>query len=440
MGRRNRTGERGLFLDVRYFDDKGKKVSAAQARKLAAAGQKVKRVERYGLDIQVERPDAEGRMVVLRHRGLLPPKTTSPAAQKKCRDIRESMEKGTYTPGSPTGEAPRQRLHKAIDAAVDWAKTNRPRSHRGRKSLASMLKTHLPDRPLEALDAAALEDYKTRRLRAEPLEGKRARVQAGRVGPATVNREVALVKHAAKLWREWEWISPSSAAALRAVGLVSEPAGRVRYLVGDEEERLFAKLDGTIKRIAQVADLTGMRRAEVVRLQRSAVDLPNRALVLTKTKTDAPRTVPLNPACQAILEAQLTSTPASCPWVFPSRLGKPYNLDAVSRAFRKARVAAGIDDLRLHDLRHDAATKIRRAGHGLDVIGALLGHSKKSIRTTMRYAHVETDLVRAAVDSLPPPAGEPPPAPKKGTAKRPKTGKARRGITRQYPAAARADS
>ncbi len=439
MGRRNRTGERGLFLDVRHFDETGAKVSAERAKELAAAGRKVKRVERYGLDIQVERPNAEGRMVVLRHRGLLPPKTTSPAAQKKCRDIRESMEKGTYTPGAPTGDAPRQRLHKAIDAAVEWAKTNRPRSHRGRKSLAAMVKANLTDRAVEDLEPADLEDYKARRLRAEPEDSKPAKPQAGKVGPATVNREVALVKHAAKLWREWGWISSSSAAAIRAVGLVTEPAGRVRYLVGDEEARLFAHLEGTIKRIAQVADLTGMRRAEVVRLQRSAVDVPNRAIVLTKTKTDAPRTVPLNAACLAILEAQLASTPASTPWVFPSRLGKPYNLDAVTRAFRKARVAAGIDDLRLHDLRHDAATKIRRAGHGLDVIGALLGHSKKSIRTTMRYAHVETDLVRAAVDSMPAPASDVP-KPRKASAKAARARKDRGGITRQYPAKGRRDS
>ena len=67
----------------------------------------------------------------------------------------------------------------------------------------------------------------------------------------------------------------------------------------------------------------------------------------------------------------------------------------MSRMFARATERAGIEDLRFRDLRHDFATRLRRRGVGLDIIGKLLGHS--SLGVTGRYAHLEMETLREAM-------------------------------------------
>jgi hypothetical protein len=66
--------------------------------------------------------------------------------------------------------------------------------------------------------------------------------------------------------------------------------------------------------------------------------------------------------------------------------------------FAKAIQAAGLAGTRFHDLRHTAATQLRRLGRDLQVVQQLLGH--KTIRTTMRYSHVHPTELREAVNRL----------------------------------------
>ena len=94
--------------------------------------------------------------------------------------------------------------------------------------------------------------------------------------------------------------------------------------------------------------------------------------------------------------------------------------DCVPKMWNGIRQAAGLHDVRLHDLRHSAASFALMSGVGLEVIGKLLGHS--DIKTTRRYAHLADVVVRAAAENTadqiaelmkfgeaPPPG--PPPAP-----------------------------
>jgi integrase len=81
-------------------------------------------------------------------------------------------------------------------------------------------------------------------------------------------------------------------------------------------------------------------------------------------------------------------------WIFPARGGghRPH----VNKAWIKARKAAKLDGLRLHDLRHAYASVLASAGLSLPIIGALLGHSTPV--TTARYAHLFDDPLRAATE------------------------------------------
>ena len=85
------------------------------------------------------------------------------------------------------------------------------------------------------------------------------------------------------------------------------------------------------------------------------------------------------------------------PWVITGR--RPgYRLASLHFPWGRIRKRAGLDDVRLHDLRHSFASSGLLVGEGLSMIGKLLGHSQ--IQTTARYAHLADDPVKAAADRI----------------------------------------
>ena len=90
--------------------------------------------------------------------------------------------------------------------------------------------------------------------------------------------------------------------------------------------------------------------------------------------------------------AGLPRTPDN-PWVFPGRK-KGTRLVNLNDSWDHVRERAGLDGVRLHDLRHTFASRALALGEGLPMIGDLLGHRKVS--TTARYAHLARDSVRVS--------------------------------------------
>lgn len=307
----------------------------------------------------------------------LPDGITAAAAKLRARHLLNAALAGEFT---GKRDAPR-RLHETLDEFERWTETNRPKSLRGNKSLVRVLKANMSDVRLDELSPLAVERF------------KKIRREQG-ASPATINRGVAMLKRVCGLAAKWGHMSSERALAIRGVPLMTEPPGRVRYLSDEEQKALLAALSPPgIRVIVLVAILSGMRRANVVLLQKSAVDLRNRQITLVKTKANRVQVIPISETLAAVLaEAMKTS---SNEYVFNSGRGKPYSTNAVTRAFHRAVLKAGIQNLRLHDARHDYATKLRRRGVGLDVIQQLLGHA--DITTTRRYAHVEHKLMRDAV-------------------------------------------
>jgi integrase len=143
--------------------------------------------------------------------------------------------------------------------------------------------------------------------------------------------------------------------------------------------------------------LTGCRRDEVLTLQWSFVDFEFGCLRLPDSKTGA-KVVRLGAAALDLL-AGLPRLGDS-PYVFPCtrrRVGAGHFV-GVERIWRRVRAGAGLDGVRLHDLRHTFASWSVMGGGNLYVTGALLGH--KSASTTARYAHVADDPIRAAADKV----------------------------------------
>ncbi len=140
--------------------------------------------------------------------------------------------------------------------------------------------------------------------------------------------------------------------------------------------------------------LTGCRRSEILDLRWEDVALGEVELRLPDTKTGA-RVVSLSPPAVKLL-AGLPRFPGN-PWVIPGR--KPgTHLRKLDDAWLAVRSRAGLDDVRLHDLRHSYASRALALGESLPMIGKLLGH--RQIETTARYAHLARDSVKEAAERI----------------------------------------
>jgi integrase len=186
---------------------------------------------------------------------------------------------------------------------------------------------------------------------------------------------------------------------------------RERFLAPAEFARAVqaidgAVTDGTIGPHAgaglKLALYTGARRGEIHAACWSQVDWTRRFIRLPDSKGNVPRTLHLSEPALDVLRA----LPRHGPHIIGGGRG------FLTVAWMAVRKRCGLDDVRLHDLRHSFASTALAAGTSLPMIGRLLGH--KLARTTQRYAHLAADDVAAANDavgealaamSTPPPRG-----------------------------------
>jgi integrase len=150
--------------------------------------------------------------------------------------------------------------------------------------------------------------------------------------------------------------------------------------------------------IVRALILTGARRDEIRSLRWGQVDLDRGIIHLPATKTGA-RDVVLGAAAQTFFREVCTSAgerPAEAP-VFPGAdQSRPFV--GIENFWQRVRRAAGLEGVRLHDLRHSHASVGVGLGLSLPLIGKLLGHAKAA--STERYAHLSRDPVRAAADRV----------------------------------------
>ncbi len=139
--------------------------------------------------------------------------------------------------------------------------------------------------------------------------------------------------------------------------------------------------------------LTGWREREALTLRWSELDLGRGTATLADTKTG--RSIRVIGAPARLLLEDLPRVEGS-PFVFPGR-SPDKALVEINRVWYSVRHAAGLDDLRLHDLRHSFASVSASSGGSLLVIGKLLGHRETA--TTAKYAHLFEDPIRAAADA-----------------------------------------
>ena len=139
---------------------------------------------------------------------------------------------------------------------------------------------------------------------------------------------------------------------------------------------------------------TGARKGEIETLKWADLDLECGYLRLSDSKTGQ-KAIPLN-ACALEVLVSLPRFVGS-PYVFPAHRGDGH-YEGTPKVWRIVRAKAGLEDVRLHDLRHSFASIAVSGGASLPIIGTLLGHTNSA--TTQRYAHLHDDPLKAASEAV----------------------------------------
>lgn len=279
----------------------------------------------------------------------------------------------------------------------------KPSTLRGDRSrIRHYLKPRLGGRPVMSITRGDVERL-VREVSAMPLTvAKRPKTKTDRRiltgGPGAASQCVAVLG-ALYTFAKYRGICSENPAEG-----VKKPAGRKmeRFLSADEFKRLAESLNAEVEKVGtpfpcaaiRLLMLTGCRKGEIIDLRWRDVDFDNRCLRLRDSKTGA-KIIYLNNQALNVLNA------------LPKTEGNPYVITGckiesgrggIDRAWSRVRTAAGLQDVRLHDLRHSFASVAVRGGMSLPIIGALLGHKHAS--TTMRYAHLSAEPLKIAAASI----------------------------------------
>ncbi len=232
--------------------------------------------------------------------------------------------------------------------------------------------------------------------RAEVEDWLNSLLEAG-FAPATCNRVLAVFKTICS-FAEIRGYLPQGQSPCNGVSSFKTPYQKERYLSQAEAVRLMAALerDGTLSaRAIQLLLLTGARKNEILKARWEYVNLEQRLITVPLSKSGKPRYIVLSEAAIAIVRK--IPRIAGSPWLFAGHIpGKP--LADLFDYWEKLRGELGLQDVRIHDLRHTFASFLVNSGHSLYEVQKMLGHGDP--RTTMRYAHLGQDSLVAAAEKV----------------------------------------
>jgi len=296
-------------------------------------------------------------------------------ALQVLKDVQLKLAKGEYLGIYQEKKIP---FDEYVKKYLVFSKANKAKSsHRRDEVSTDHLISFLKGRYIFEITPRLIEKYKISRLE--------------KVGPATVNRELACLKHMYSKAIEWGYIKENPA---KGVKLLKEPPGRLRYLSPEEVNSLLDSCLDHLRPIVLTAVNTGMRRSEILNLRWADVDLSNRKITVVNTKNNESRVIPINQTlCEEFLEL---IKQVKGEYVFSDKDGRPYG--DIKKSFVSALKEAKIKDFRFHDLRHTFGSHLVMQGVDLRTVQQILGH--KDIKMTMRYAHLSPEYVQKAVEKL----------------------------------------
>lgn len=214
-------------------------------------------------------------------------------------------------------------------------------------------------------------------------------------GLYTANHAVRLLSSMFNRAAEWGWKGPNPTAHVP----MFKETKRERFLLPEEMSAFFTAVNNegneTIRDFIYVSLLTGGRRGNVQAMSWPQLDFSLKIWTISaaNAKGEESITIPLLPEIVEILERRMKT--ATGEWVFPG-VGRSGHLVEPKTAWKRILKAAGLSDLRLHDLRRTLASYQAIGGSSLVVIGKSLGH--KNTSSTQIYARLTNSAVRESMD------------------------------------------
>jgi integrase len=223
----------------------------------------------------------------------------------------------------------------------------------------------------------------------EEIDRYKVKRRKDEVKPATINRELALLK------TMFAWGKFKNNPA-KEVKLLDGEVERVRYLMPDEVRKLLSNCTDHLKPIVEVAVHTGMRKGELLGLRWENVNLELGIISIekTNTKNKVRKDIPMN----EIVKAAVMGIERKGHYVFCNGNGEPLKYSSVRKCFEKAVRKSKIEDFRFHDLRHTFASNLVMAGIDIITVKELMGH--KDLKMTLRYSHLSPTFKAKAVNVL----------------------------------------
>jgi integrase len=217
--------------------------------------------------------------------------------------------------------------------------------------------------------------------------------EIGKEHPTTANRVIALASSLFGYAEDKKLFKGANPAH----GIKKYPENpRSRFLQSDELPAFFKALaeepNDTLRDYFLLSLLTGARRSNVQEMQWKQIHFERGEWTIPVTKNGEPQTVHLGAEAVEILKARQNNGSV---WVFPGT-GVTGHLIEPKRAWARLLERAGIDNLRIHDLRRTLGSWQAKTGASMVIIGKSLNH--KSSSTTAIYARLDLDPVRESVD------------------------------------------
>lgn len=297
---------------------------------------------------------------------------SKPEAEMWSRLVESEQDRGVFVNRS---EADRVTVGELIDRYIQEV-TPQKRSAKNDKQRMLFLKKsfgHFIVSQLQSKDIAAYRDK---------------RLAEGRQG-ATVVKEIGSLRHLLDIAIK-DWGIPLVSNVALLVRKPKQARGRDRRLVAGEEQRLLdacqCSKSTLLAPLVILALESGMRLGEMLSLEWKHIDLNRQTAYLSMTKNGEARVVPLSR--RAVETLRSIPRHIQCSRVFWAWA----KVDSFENIWRRAVARAGIEDLRFHDLRHEATSRLFEKGLNVMEVASITGH--KTLQMLKRYTHLRVaDLI-----------------------------------------------
>lgn len=286
-----------------------------------------------------------------------------------ARSMESDMDRGIFRASK---EAERTTLKEALDRYLEEVSVHKRGHSREKKRIEKWNNHTLASRFLASISSKDISQYHKERRDAGYSE-------------RTIWLEVAILSHlfnyARAKWGMEALENPVAPTRIKGTDpdkrKTGHYSGRNRTLSREEQENLFRHLSQEMQWIVTIAVETGMRRGEIMSLTRENVDLSKRFVKLDKTKNGDSRSIFLSEKARNAFKEIITQPVLKLDGSIWNR-----KADNVTTAFAKAARSAGLKDIRFHDLRHTAATRLAPFMQ-VHELAKYLGH--RTVNMVMRY-------------------------------------------------------